>query len=208
MVCRYGGAHHNLEMSHDYLIRSILPTYPASLANSFLLLSQTQAKSALSLKGIVKLSAADLKQVFPSSDPENKTYNRSVTMTQKDRLRAAVRGALGSRHPHEADISDSQFLGRADTDPLQNKQTTPSNPSTTRSGKDHIIEDETGTLLWEGQESNQNAVDEMCVLFDLFSVVVASDILTTLFLLLTGWNLNESCVIWTWHWSSVTLYPR
>ena len=35
-------------------------------------------------------------------------------LSHKERLRAAVRGALGSHHPHEEDISDSVFLGKAD----------------------------------------------------------------------------------------------
>lgn len=138
----------------------------ASLANSLLLLSQTQAKSALSLKGIVKLSAAELQQIFPSSDSDSKsstTTSTSATMTQKDRLRAAVRGALGSRHPHEEDISDSQFLGRATSDPPQStsKSQNASSPSPTRTGDDQTSDDEKGTLLWEGQDYNHNAVDEM-----------------------------------------------
>ena len=37
-------------------------------------------------------------------------------MSQKDRLRAVVRGALSSSHPHEEDLSDSQFLGKAELD--------------------------------------------------------------------------------------------
>lgn len=119
-----------------------------------MLLSQTQAKSALSLKGIVKLSAAELKQIFPSSNFDGKTGGISVAMTQKDRLRAAVRGALGSRHPHEADLSDSQFLGRANPDPPQ---------SVTTDATEIVkgAEEEKGTLLWEGQDSSHNAVDEM-----------------------------------------------
>ncbi len=143
------------------LIVSPLPPFAASLGNSFLLLSQTQAKSALSLKGIVKLSAAELKQVFPSTDSESKSVDRSATMTQKDRLRAAVRGALGSRHPHEEDISDSQFLGRATSETIPSKTMPPSSATTARSAEDQASDDEKGTLVWEGQESNQNAVDEM-----------------------------------------------
>lgn len=82
-------------------------------------------------------------------------------MTQKDRLRAAVRGALGSRHPHEEDISDSQFLGRATSDPPQSKQA--SNQSGSKPADEPFSDDEKGTLLWEGQDSNHNAVDEMYV---------------------------------------------
>jgi len=126
----------------------------ASLATSLLLLCQTQAKSALSLKGIVKLSAAELKQLFPSSDSDRKPNGATMVMSQKDRLRAAVRGALGSRHPHEADISDSQFLGGAVAEAHQ--------PVSTRTMDDPTnVDDERGTLLWEGQEPNHNAVDEM-----------------------------------------------
>lgn len=132
-----------------------------SLANSFLLLSQSQAKSALALKGIVKLNAAELNKVFPLSDPESKLTDKSATMTQKDRLRAAVRGALGSRHPHEADISDSQFLGRATSDGVGRKPNIPGNQIQSPSRDERIPEDESGTLVWEGQDSNHNAVDEM-----------------------------------------------
>lgn len=83
-------------------------------------------------------------------------------MTQKDRLRAAVRGALGSRHPHEEDISDSQFLGRATSDPPKSKaQTVNDSSSPAKAGDDQTSDDERGTLLWEGQDSNHNAVDEM-----------------------------------------------
>ena len=125
-------------------------------------MSQTQAKSALSLKGIVKLSAAELKQIYPSSDSDGKsTSNSSATMTQKDRLRAAVRGALGSPHPHEEDISDSQFLGRATSDPTEAKPSTVSTSSSGKLADEDADDDEKGTLLWEGQDSNHNAVDEM-----------------------------------------------
>lgn len=77
-----------------------------------------------------------------------------MAMTQKDRLRAAVRGALGSRHPHEADISDSQFLGGANHD-------LPRSGSIRSTDDQTNADDEHGTLLWAGQESNQNVVDEM-----------------------------------------------
>jgi hypothetical protein len=67
-----------------------------SLATSLLLLSQTQAKAALSLKRIIKLRPNALSSVFP---------------TKNHRLRARVRGAL--RTTPEADISASTFMGKA-----------------------------------------------------------------------------------------------
>lgn len=87
-----------------------------NMANSLLLLSQTQAKSALALKRIVK------QQQNPASPHENDDdANRgrrrgSQVLTQKDRLRAAVRGALVTRN--EEDISDSAFLGKATKGPM------------------------------------------------------------------------------------------
>ena len=116
-----------------------------------LLLSQTQTRSALALKGIVKLNPGELQQILPSSSEGG--VDASAAVSQKERLRAAVRGALGSHHPHEADISDSQFLGRATSD------TSPHAPS--RSDEDSSSNQEAGTLLAEGQESNHNPVDEM-----------------------------------------------
>ena len=124
---------------------------PASLANSMLLLSQTQAKSALALKEIVKLNPTELQQVLPSSS-EGGT-EKSASSSHKERLRAAVRGALGSRHPHEEDISDSQFLGRATSGP--------SNNALAKANDDSRNDSEGGTLLAEGSESNFNPVDEM-----------------------------------------------
>ena len=162
-----GKACKNKQLSLDKNRPQSLPLFflllSASLASSLLLLSQIQAKSALSLKGIVKLSAAELQQIFPSSDSESKsTTTSSATLTQKDRLRAAVRGALGSRHPHEEDISDSQFLGRATSDTPQSTSKAQSNTvSPPKPGDESTSDDENGTLLWEGQDSNHNAVDEM-----------------------------------------------
>lgn len=133
------------------------PLLSASLANSLLLLSQTQAKSAMALKGIVKLSPAELQQIFPSSTSEQgKGVGTSAAMSQKDRLRAAVRGALGSR-PHEEDISVSQFLGRATT----------TGPGTTKvsSGSPEKVHDDRGneaaTILSGEPEATRNPVDEM-----------------------------------------------
>ena len=65
----------------------------SSMANSFLLLSQMEAKSALALKRVIKL--------------------RPNTLLTKERLRATVRGALDKKA--EADISDSIFLGTAES---------------------------------------------------------------------------------------------
>ena len=77
------------------------------MAASLLLLSQTQAKAALSLKRIIKLSPNALSSVVP---------------TNNHRLRARVRGALHSTP--EADISASTFLGKA-TKPQMGYQITP-----------------------------------------------------------------------------------
>ena len=78
------------------------------MANSLLLLSQTQAKSALALKRIVGQHPAP-----HSSDSKN---SRPKVMTQKDRLRMAVRGALVTRN--EKEMSDSAFLGKATKGPM------------------------------------------------------------------------------------------
>lgn len=123
------------------------------LVNSMLLLSQTQAKSALALKSLVKLNPVELQLILPSSSGGGPDASTTATMSHKERLRAAVRGALGSHHPHEADMSDSQFLGRAVSGPSSN----PPSKANDDSRNDH----EGGTLLAEGQESNHNPVDEM-----------------------------------------------
>ena len=81
------------------------------MANSLLLLSQTQAKSALALKRIVK------QQPVPHDiNPSNTKNPRPKILTQKDRLRAAVRGALVTRN--EEEMSDSAFLGKATKGPM------------------------------------------------------------------------------------------
>jgi hypothetical protein len=74
----------------------------ASMTHSLLLLSQTQARSALALKRAVKLRPSLSRTNRPNSDTLD---------SQTDRLRATVRGALNNRR--EADISDSVFLGSA-----------------------------------------------------------------------------------------------
>jgi hypothetical protein len=124
-----------------------------------LLLSQAQAKSALALKNIVKLSPAGLQRVLPSSSTNGTDTPSASITTQKDRLRAAVRGALGSRHPHEADLSDSQFLGSVvASEPMESSpQLSPELQTMDDEGNDH----EKGTLLAHGQESTHNPVDEM-----------------------------------------------
>jgi hypothetical protein len=48
------------------------------------------------------------------------------SLSQKERLRATVRGALNTRN--EADISDSTFLGRATSSPARPPQTNSAHP--------------------------------------------------------------------------------
>lgn len=160
----------------------------ASLANTLLLLSQAQAKSAIAIKQIVKLNPQELRQVFPTTtttaaastsaaapgrshsgtgvgpctmpDGGSKT---TQAMSHKDRLRAAVRGALGSKHPHEADLSDSQFLGRAGSDASSASAGTKRNTSTRLVDYDESKNDHEGTSLATGTDSDANPVDEMYV---------------------------------------------
>jgi hypothetical protein len=104
-----------------------------SLSNALLLLSQSQAKSALALKQFLKLQG-----------------NNSVissALTQKERLRATVRGALVTKK--EADISDSIFLGKATKSPH-----IVSYANTVQEGKPE------STYSSDSSHSN-NAVDEM-----------------------------------------------
>ena len=83
-------------------------------------------------------------------------------MSQKERLRAAVRGALGSRHPHEADISESQFLGDASSTVTKNTtQSINAADAATSREDDGSRTEEGGTLLAESQDSDSNPVDEM-----------------------------------------------
>lgn len=67
----------------------------AAIAKSFLLLSQTEARSALGLKRIMKVRPV-----------------RQETSEQKERIRETVRGALKNNIP-EKDLSESVFLGKA-----------------------------------------------------------------------------------------------
>ena len=140
----------------------------ASLAETLLLLSQTQAKSAIALKRILKLAPADLRQAFPSSTSSaasiiSNSTNNTAAMSQKERLRAAVRGALGSRHPHEADISESQFLGDASSTVTKNttQSISAADAATGSREDDGSRTEEGGTLLAESQDSDSNPVDEM-----------------------------------------------
>mmetsp|Transcript_9276 Transcript_9276/g.10592 ORF Transcript_9276/g.10592 Transcript_9276/m.10592 type:complete len:621 (-) Transcript_9276:206-2068(-) len=119
------------------------------LASSLLLLSQTQAKSAIALKSIVVLNPTELRQIFPPSSRECVDANTSTVISQKDRLRAAVRGALSSRHPHEADISDSTFLGSTEIE-IASKSLIGGTMSST-----------TGCREYDYSENNSNPVDEM-----------------------------------------------
>lgn len=127
---------------------SLMSPSTASFAKTMLLLSQTQAKSALALKSIIKLSPTALLQALPTSD--GTTEGMAKSLSHKDRLRAAVRGALGSKN-HEADISDSQFLGRATPAPSQSKEDVEAKYN----------EDEGETVLPGGVDLGHNPVDEM-----------------------------------------------
>jgi hypothetical protein len=115
------------------------------MASSLLLLSQTQAKSALALKRIVK------QQPIPHDSNASDTKNpRSKILTQKDRLRAAVRGALVTRN--EEEMSDSAFLGKATKGPMTSgsspafeasspRTTAPNAPSPSASGQHNPVDD-------------------------------------------------------------------
>ena len=147
--------------------------FPASLASSLQLLSQAQAKSALALKRIVKLSSSDLLKVMPPASSGNSGGSSTTTsnppLSRKERLRAAVRGALGSHHPHEEDISDSIFLGKADATTISAANKTPHPLATTSSRANdqtaYEQHNEGGTLVSASQDSphDSNPVDEMYV---------------------------------------------
>jgi hypothetical protein len=113
------------------------------MARSLLLLSQTQAKSALALKRVIKLRPNSLLQI------KNKSATGSSRSTQKERLRATVRGALDNRT--EEDISDSAFLGRATSGP--------SNRSTTVETRDGDTSQ--SSFQHDDDSSGHNPVDEM-----------------------------------------------
>lgn len=104
-----------------------------SLSNALLLLSQSQAKSALALKEFLKLQGSNA--VISSA------------LTQKERLRATVRGALVTKK--EADISDSIFLGKATKEP-----DTPVTRATPQ-------EEKSEPAFSSASSHSNNAVDEM-----------------------------------------------
>jgi hypothetical protein len=95
------------------------------MAKSLLLLSQTQAKSAISLKKILKLQPKETNILSSESGRTQDDSTGSTSgdkllkivsqpvLSQKDRLRATLRGALNNHNHTEADISESTFLGRA-----------------------------------------------------------------------------------------------
>lgn len=147
----------------------------APLASSLLLLSQTQAKSAIALKSIVKLKPSELRQILPPGSKDSSENHSSSAISQKDRLRAVVRGALSSRHPHEEDLSDSQFLGRAKIETTGRTTSTKTRssiannenkPGRKTNKSTETRNDHEGTLLTAGQDplsndNGSNPVDEM-----------------------------------------------
>lgn len=78
------------------------------MATSLLLLCQTQARSALSLQRVVNLRPVAVAEIKESSE--------GPSSSQKERLRATLRGALENRP--EEDISNSAFLGKATGGPV------------------------------------------------------------------------------------------
>mmetsp|Transcript_23225 Transcript_23225/g.35220 ORF Transcript_23225/g.35220 Transcript_23225/m.35220 type:complete len:570 (+) Transcript_23225:146-1855(+) len=110
-----------------------------SLSNSLLILSQSQAKSALALKKFISLQESNA--VISSA------------LTRKERLRATVRGAL-VKHK-EADISDSIFLGKA------TKQPDKGTPEDSTMSNEINSVNEAVSPPSDQSESSQNPVDEM-----------------------------------------------
>lgn len=136
-----------------------------NIANSLLLLSQTQAKSALALKRIVKQQPAN-----PSDNSANANDERYRIVTQKDRLRAAVRGALVTRN--EEDISDSAFLGKAAKGPMTSSGGSSSSTTMRSANNGNMSASNTTTTNNPSQSSaassregyaRHNPVDEMYV---------------------------------------------
>jgi len=95
-------------------------------------------------------------------------------MSQKERLRAVVRGALSSKHPHEEDLSDSQFLGKAELDAtgkaiaMKTRSSPPqyeNRPGRKNIRSDDERNDHEGPVLAAEQDAsnndNNNPVDEM-----------------------------------------------
>lgn len=94
----------------------LLKDRSANTAQSLLLLSQTQAKSALALKRILRQQPTANDDGDEGSAKNSKNYKHHAgssnrRLTQKDRLRAAVRGALVTKN--EEEMSESAFLGKA-----------------------------------------------------------------------------------------------
>jgi hypothetical protein len=122
-----------------------------ALSNSLLLLSQSQAKSALALKEFLKKH-------------EGNSAIISSALTQKERLRATVRGALVTNK--EADISDSMFLGTAKkgsgpSSSLAHEETKHSdNPSRYEEEKSEAPSFASNSMT-SGSKTNNNPVDEM-----------------------------------------------
>jgi hypothetical protein len=117
------------------------------MAKSLLLLSQTQAKSALALKRVVKLRPNSLLQ---TKNNKSATGSSSRSTTHKERLRATVRGVYDNRT--EEDISDSAFLGRATA--------SPSNPATAAETRDGDAS-QSSFRHDDDSSSHNNPVDEM-----------------------------------------------
>jgi hypothetical protein len=136
----------------------------ASVANTLLLLSQTQAKSAIALKRVLKLQPKILATLKSStgygseeiiSSLSATTTTTTTTSSQKDRLRATLRGALNTHHQTEADMSESTFLGNVTSQPSSNVVTVPVTGH--QSGSNQKVTDTTKSSI----SDNQNPVDEM-----------------------------------------------
>lgn len=123
-------------------------TLAVSLSNSLLLLSQAQAKSALALKRFLKRHPEGIHRVSSSGSGD---ASITSSLSQKERLRATVRGALDTRN--EADISDSVFLGRATSSPPKQPPAQKTNQSTSPLERPNSASPETSGV--------HNPVDEM-----------------------------------------------
>jgi hypothetical protein len=115
----------------------------ASMRNSLLALSQTQAKTALALKRIIRIRPSA--SHFPTMSSSSKsTPGHKPSSHQEQVLREKVRGALSNKS--EEDISQSTFLGRAT---VAASDTRTSNPTTNPSSPSPPV------------SSERNPVDEM-----------------------------------------------
>ena len=106
------------------------------MANSLLLLSQIQAKSAHGLKRALKLQS-NVSTIFDKHTSQRKQL---TPITMKDRLRETVLGALNRNHRTEADISESTFLGRAEANPASGQQQQQRNVESKKNMKDNILD--------------------------------------------------------------------